>query len=115
MDRTLLLGWKMTDLRKVLALNMKFYRKKLGISQAKLAEKANIADNYIALIETGKRFPSVKMLERIAEVLQKDTLELFLLKQDDLQDNLLNKEGLKTKIIADIEAILTIRLNEMDS
>ena len=101
----------MTDLRKVLALNMKFYRKKLGISQAKLAEKANIADNYIALIETGKRFPSVKMLERIAEVLQKDTLELFLLKQDDL----LNKEGLKSKILADIEAILTIRLNEIKS
>ena len=98
----------MTDLRKVLASNMKFYRKKLGISQAKLAEKANITDNYIALIETGKRFPSVTMLERIAEVLQKDTLELFSLKQDEAHQ----KGALKTKILTDIEAILTIRLNE---
>ena len=98
----------MTDLRKVLALNMKLYRKNLGISQAKLAEKANITDNYIALIETGKRFPSVNMLERIAEVLQKDTLDLFSLKHDDPQ----KKGALKTKILADIEAILTIRLNE---
>ena len=101
----------MTDLRKVLALNLKFYRKKLGISQAKLAEKANITDNYIALIETGKRFPSVTMLERIAEVLQKDTLDLFSLRRDDLQ----NKGILKTKILADIEAILTVRLNETES
>jgi len=101
----------MTDLRKVLALNLKFYRKKLGISQAKLAEKANITDNYIALIETGKRFPSVTMLERIAEVLQKDTLDLFSLRRDDLP----NKGILKTKILADIEAILTVRLNETES
>ena len=101
----------MNDLRKVLASNMKFYRKKLGISQAKLAEKANITDNYIALIETGKRFPSVTMLERIAEVLQKDTLELFSLKQDDARQ----KGVLKTKILTDIEAILTIRLNEAES
>jgi transcriptional regulator with XRE-family HTH domain len=100
----------MTDLRKVLASNMKFYRKKLGISQAKLAEKANITDNYIALIETGKRFPSVSMLERIAEVLQKDTIELFSLKQDDFA----LRGALKSKILSDIEAILTVRLNELE-
>ena len=101
----------MTDLRKVLASNMKLYRKKLGISQAILAEKADITDNYIALIETGKRFPSVEILERIAMVLQRDTVELFSPKQDDDK----NKEAIKTKILADIDAILTIRLNETSS
>jgi transcriptional regulator with XRE-family HTH domain len=101
----------MTDLRKVLASNMKLYRKKLGISQAKLAEKADITDNYIALIETGRRFPSVSMLERIAKVLQRDTIELFSLKQDDSAQ----RGVLKSKILADIEAILTVRLNEMES
>ena len=111
MGCTLISGWEMTDLRKVLASNMKFYRKKLGISQAKLAEKANITDNYIALIETGKRFPSVDMLERIAKVLQRDTTELFSLKQDDLAQ----RGALKSKILTDIEAILTVRLNELES
>ena len=101
----------MTDLRKVLALNMKFYRKKLGISQANLAEKANITNNYIALIETGKRFPSVNMLERIANVLQRDTVDLFSLKRDDFS----TKIAVKSKIMADIDAILTIRLNEIDN
>jgi len=101
----------MTDLRKALASNMKYYRKRLGISQEKLAEMADITDNYVALIETGKRFPSVNMLERIAKVLQRDTLELFSLKRDEL----LNKAALKTKILSDIEAILTVRLNEVES
>ena len=101
----------MTDLRKVLASNMKFYRKKLGISQAILAEKADITDNYVALIETGKRFPSVEILERIAAVLQRDTVDLFSLKQDDNR----TKGAIKSKILADIDAILTIRLNEADT
>ena len=98
----------MTDLRKVLASNMKLYRKKLGLSQAKLAEKADVTDNYIALIETCKRFPSVEMIERIARVLQKDTVELFSLKSDDSR----TRAALKSKILTDIDAILTIRLNE---
>jgi len=101
----------MTDLRQVLASNMKLYRKTLGISQAKLAELADITDNYIALIETGKRFPSINMLERIAKALQKDTLEMFSTKQIDVS----KKRNMKSAILTDIEAILTIRLNEFDS
>jgi transcriptional regulator with XRE-family HTH domain len=101
----------MTDLRRILASNIKNYRKILGISQAKLAEKANITDNYIALVETGKRFPSVKMLEQIAKALEKDTLELFSPKQDNLSRN----KAMKTKILADIDAILSIRLNETEN
>jgi transcriptional regulator with XRE-family HTH domain len=101
----------MTDLRKVLASNMKHYRKILGISQAKLAEKAKITDNYIALVETGKRFPSVTMLEQIAKALERDTLELFSIKQDSLSKN----RVLKSKILADIDAILSIRLNETET
>jgi transcriptional regulator with XRE-family HTH domain len=100
----------MTNLRKVLASNIKYYRKVLGISQAKLAEKAQITNNYIALVETGKRFPSVNVLEQIAKALEKDTVELFFLKQDDLD----RKRTLKTKILADIDAILSIRLNETE-
>jgi transcriptional regulator with XRE-family HTH domain len=100
----------MTDLRKVLATNMKYYRKVLGISQAKLAEKAKLTNNYIALVETGKRFPSVNMLEQIAKALERDTIELFSQKQDDS----IKKRTLKTKILADIDAILSIRLNETE-
>jgi len=67
----------MTDIRLILAENMKKYRKILGISQEKLAEKMDTAPNYIAMIEVGKKFPSASMLERIALALNVDTPELF--------------------------------------
>jgi transcriptional regulator with XRE-family HTH domain len=56
---------------------MKARRQILHISQAKLAEKLDSAPSYIAMVETQKQFPSVEMLERIAEALEIDTPELF--------------------------------------
>jgi transcriptional regulator with XRE-family HTH domain len=67
----------MTDIRLVLAENMKKYRKIQRNSQEKLAEKINTAPNYIAMIEVGKKFPSASMLNRIASALNVDTPELF--------------------------------------
>ena len=67
----------MTSLRTLLAENIKKYRKIQNISQEKLAEKANTATSYIAMIEKCKKFPSPEMLERIAQALNVDTPELF--------------------------------------
>jgi len=71
------MGTQMTNLRKLLGSNTKIYRNACGLSQAKLAEKADTATNYIAAIEAGRRFPSVEMLEKIAFALGIDTPELF--------------------------------------
>jgi len=67
----------MTDLRKLLAANIKKFRKNQGFSQEILAEKALTSTTHIGMIEIGKKFPSPKMLERIAEALGVDTAELF--------------------------------------
>jgi transcriptional regulator with XRE-family HTH domain len=67
----------MTSIRKAFADNMRFYRAELGFSQAKLAEKANTATHYISMIELEKKFPSADMIERIAEALEIDSLDLF--------------------------------------
>ena len=77
----------MTDIRQVLANNMKKYRKIQGLSQAKLAQKINTATNYIAMIEIGKKFPTAGMLERIALALNVDTPELFTTKNVTIIDN----------------------------
>jgi len=98
----------MTDLKQILAINMKHFRKTLGLSQAKLAEIVDVTDNYIALIETGKRFPSVTMFTRLAKALQIDTLDLFSIKPT----NASIKNNLKAVILEDIEKILACRLNE---
>lgn len=49
----------------------------MGITQAQLAERVNTSTNYIALIETGKKFPKPEMLERIAAALKIEPSALF--------------------------------------
>jgi len=56
---------------------MKNRRNLLGFSQVKLAEIANIAPGYVAMIELEKNFPSDEVLERIAHALKIDPTELF--------------------------------------
>jgi transcriptional regulator with XRE-family HTH domain len=67
----------MTSLRSVLAFNMKDRRHILRITQAQLAERVDTSTNYIALIESEKKFPSPEMLERIAAALGIDAPALF--------------------------------------
>ncbi|MCL2276629.1 MAG: helix-turn-helix transcriptional regulator [Treponema sp.] len=64
-------------LRHILATNIRNHRHLLGYSQAKLAEIANIAPAYVAMIELEKKFPSDNVLERIAKALNIDPTELF--------------------------------------
>ncbi|MDR1933605.1 MAG: helix-turn-helix domain-containing protein [Spirochaetales bacterium] len=67
----------MTKLRTILAENLKAYRNEMGFSQLKLADLADTAPNYIAMIEAGKRFPTDTMLEKIAAALRREPIELF--------------------------------------
>jgi transcriptional regulator with XRE-family HTH domain len=67
----------MTNLRSLLAKNIKKRREFLGISQAVLAEKVKTSTHYISQIERELKFPSTDMLERIAAALEFDTTDLF--------------------------------------
>jgi transcriptional regulator with XRE-family HTH domain len=99
----------MTDLRQLLAANMKRRRKVLGLSQIKLADEMDTSPDFIAKIEVCKKFPSPDMLERIAEALEVDTLELFSI-QPVGPDFL---ENLHDSILADVERIIAKRLHEL--
>jgi transcriptional regulator with XRE-family HTH domain len=67
----------MEKLREILANNLKAYRHKSGLSQAKLAEKAGISTQYIAMIELSRQFPTPEVSEKIAEALDIEAYELF--------------------------------------
>jgi transcriptional regulator with XRE-family HTH domain len=67
----------MTNLRDLLAKNIRKRRKSLGISQSVVAEKVGTSTHYIGQIEQCKKFPSPEMLERIAAALEMDSPELF--------------------------------------
>ena len=96
----------MTDLKKVLSFNMKQNRKKLKLSQANLAELINVSENHIALMETGRRFPSLSMLIMLAQAFKIDVLELFSVKAIQLKE----KKRIKEAILSDIDQILSARL-----
>ena len=57
--------------------NLKAYRKLRDISQSQLADLCDSSAGYIGEIETGKRFPSVSMIERIACALKIESWHLF--------------------------------------
>ena len=99
----------MTNLRQVLALNMREKRRALGFSQAKLAEKVNTAPTYIAMIELEKKFPSVEMLERIAEALCMDTTELF--SAQSVPSDSIRK--LHKSVLMEFEKVLERKLKEL--
>jgi len=96
----------MTELRKILGANMKAYRTELGLTQEKLAELVNTATNYIAQIENGKRFPTDKMLEKIASALQKRAYELFSVINFEKK---IEKDW-QTQILTDIEQFIRERI-----
>ena len=82
-----------TDIKKLLGSNIKYYRVNLGLSQAKLAELVNMATNYLGLLESGKKFPSAEMIERIAVALGKDSADLFSINpvQQNWKESILKK------------------------
>jgi transcriptional regulator with XRE-family HTH domain len=67
----------MANIREVLARNIKDYRRKYGFSQDKLAELAGISSQYLATVETCRKFPTPEVLDRLAEALGIETHELF--------------------------------------
>ena len=99
----------MTELKKILGVNMKAYRMKLGYSQAKLAELVNTATNYIAQIENGKRFPTDSMLEKIAFALQKRGYELFLIANYEKKE----EKDWQIQVLTDLEHFIHTRIMEI--
>jgi len=68
----------MTDVRVLLAQNMKHFRELSGISQMKLAEMIDCSPDMVGKIETMKRFPSADTLNRLAKALRIAPSDLFL-------------------------------------
>lgn len=69
---------EMKDKRnKILALNIKAERNRKSLSQFELAERINVSESTISLIERGLQTPSVFLVLDIAKLLDIDINELF--------------------------------------
>jgi transcriptional regulator with XRE-family HTH domain len=67
----------MSDLAKQLGKRIYFFRKANNISQAALAERAKISNEFMSSIERGAKMPSLLTLEKIARGLGLNMKDLF--------------------------------------
>ena len=87
-------------------------RKAQKLTQAQLAEKTELSDDYIGAIERGSRSPSLEVLEKISQALEVKLKDLFDFpkgkptKQEQLLTGL--NGFLKNKTADQIELILDI-------
>jgi transcriptional regulator with XRE-family HTH domain len=65
------------ELRALLGKRIQFYRKQRQLSQATLAEKADISITFISQIERGIKYPTSETLSGIVNVLGVEVRELF--------------------------------------
>jgi len=68
----------MTHFQRLFIKNLRFWRKKRGISQLKLSEMVNITPNYLNAVENGKNFPSPEVIQSISDNLKVMPYQLFL-------------------------------------
>ena len=81
------------NIRKIFGENVKRYRKQQGFSQEQLAEKLEISTNHLSVIETGTKFVTYKLLEKIVLELNVLPASLFQCTQTAIND-----ESLQNKI-----------------
>ena len=67
----------MSDLAKRLGRRIYDFRKQSGLTQAALAERAKISNEFMSAVERGAKLPSLQVLERIAGGLRVDLKNLF--------------------------------------
>ena len=77
-----------TEIRNIIAKNVKKYRKLNKLTQEELAEAANISNTYVANIECGQTWVSDKTLEKIASSLH---IEIYLLFIPDSKESQINE------------------------
>jgi len=70
---------KTYSIKEIFAKNLRENRRKCGFSQEKLAEKAGISTQYLAMMEIARKFPTSEVLERIATAMDINVYELFLI------------------------------------
>jgi transcriptional regulator with XRE-family HTH domain len=81
-------------LKQTFIKNLKGFRTKRGLSQMQLAEYCGISTVYISEIETGKKFPSIGVIEKIAVILK---IEPYLLFKSQTKNNIAKTKTIEEK------------------
>jgi len=95
------------DIRKILSLNLKKHRDKLGLSQEKLAESAEISTMMVKDIEGCRTWVSDKTLHSLALALKTDVYRLLMpdtIHEEEIYQSIHNDlEHMTQKIRKDVD------------
>ena len=76
--------YRYDEIKKKMGLKVKLERIRMGISQEKLAEKANLSKNSVGAIERGESSPTIETLDRLAKAFNIQLHELTNVSQMNL-------------------------------
>lgn len=91
------------NLEQIVVANIRRIRKERGMTQEKLAELCNTSVSYIGLLEIGRNVPKLSTIERIADALGVDCVELFTSPEKQTGSQNRDYSKLKKRILSDIE------------
>ena len=66
------------DSRKTIGVNIKRYRKEIDWTQEKLAVRLKVSNEFICRLEKGTEYPSIRLLERMAKIMNRKLVEFFI-------------------------------------
>lgn len=98
----------MEDLKVIVANNLIFLRKKLGLTQLELAEKLNYSDKAISKWERGESLPDVETLKNIANLFSVDLDYLVTEHQEEKKKISLNQFRAHNRLIITMLAFLGV-------
>ena len=104
----------LSEIQSRLGENIKKQRKLKKLTQAELAEKADVSDDMIRSLEQGRTWLSDKTLSQITEALEVDVVKLFMPVGDSFKDNKENAAQLKSAIACDVRNYVEEVLREFE-
>jgi transcriptional regulator with XRE-family HTH domain len=93
---------KTAKIQETFSQNLRENRRKSGLTQVQLAEKAEISTNYLAMVELARYIPRVEIIERLANALNIEIYELFIVPLSPAME----LKKINETIIADLEDIV---------
>jgi len=92
------------DVRELLGKRIQFFRKQRQLSQAVLAEKADISTTFLSKIERGIKYPTSETVSGIANGLGVELCDLF--QQNEIPINYYNMlDRLQNDVMQTLEAV----------
>ncbi len=95
----------------VFAKNLKERRKKMGLTQAQLAQKIEVSTSFITEIELAKKAPSFQTIDKLANVMQAPVWTFFCdygneINTEENEKNSIQKQILKEEIFKLIDNVI---------